>query len=290
LKIDIRALALAAAAAAGASSVQALTINQTSWTAAGCVTAAGTAGLASCTIGSGRDGATLTATSIGNTGGLFDQSEFRDTSNNDAVGLGVNSTGVTSDGNGQNNPELQGPRTANPTFQGEQIEIAFGLAPESPFEHFLDTIVLRHFYNPIAFPPNQNGVGGDPQEIAFIEGFDANGSVGKLKLENINYSGGLGVGFTATGASFESITRTTFTGQPTGNRNLGEFTISGLFKGQGVTRVVFSAGTCTTAGCDTHDYSIGSISTTPVPLPLPLAFALTAIGGAALCRRRRAAA
>ena len=110
---------------------QAITIDSTSYTGAGCL------GAASCVIG----GATLTA---GPAGATFSEQNF-----GGAQGLGINfvDTGAARD------LEIQGDPTGSTP---EEVAISFAIA------QVVNEIQLAHFYNPVHFGPSE------PAEIAKI--------------------------------------------------------------------------------------------------------------------------
>ena len=107
----------------------AITIDDASYTGAGCI------GAASCVIG----GATLTA---GPAGATFSEQNF-----GGAQGLGINFV-VTG---GARDLEIQGDPTGSTP---EEVAISFATA------QVVNEIQLAHFYNPVHFPPNE------PAEIA----------------------------------------------------------------------------------------------------------------------------
>jgi len=220
-------------------------VNQSNW--GGCL------GLTTCNIGT----ATLTAGRDGGASGTatFGQQDFRG-----AKGLGVRSDG---EGSASNRFELQGARASN-NFPGETITIDYA----SPTA--ILGVNLLFLYNPNTF-------GGDPQEIAYIDGFLGGSAVGNFKLSTIDNV----PTFSFSGAG--SVTRTA---PFSGNDDLGRFEISGLFGGATIDQLVFRAASVPSG--DTHDYAIESVN--PVPLPAAAWLLLAGIGGMGLVARRRKAA
>jgi hypothetical protein len=196
----------------------------------------------SCTV----NGATVNAS--GDAGANLTNVTFR---GNDAIGVGPAS-------NDQRDLELQGGADG-----GESLTVDF-TTPQ-----FVDSILLAAFYNPEEF-------GGDPEEIARIEG---TGAFGTALLEITNF-GNQSNELTSNDPNlFGDLTRT--------STEDGTVSITDLFTSLGpVTQLVFTAAN-TPKGSDNSDYAVASIQTSPVPLPAGALLLPAAIAGLGFVRRAR---